>query len=396
MDELEHNMKKIRTYNNIAEKGLSIFSKDSYEVSSSCETPDAILLRSHKLHDEPLPESVLAIARAGAGINNIPVKEYTPKGIVVFNTPGANANAVKELVIASLLLGSRGITQSMGYVNSLVNETDKTELHKKVELGKKQYGGSELSGKTLGVVGLGAIGAKIANLALDLGMNVIGYDPKLSVEAAWQLSSKVSRAENLNSLLARSDYITLHVPAVPATIGFINEEALASIKDGAKIINLARGELVNETDIIAALNTGKIDAYIADFPSEALIKHEKVILFPHLGASTVEAEENCSVMGAKQLVDFLENGNIINSVNFPTISMERTSGYRLTFANDNVPKVLGTVLTLLAELNINVLDMVNKSRDDIAYTILDIEQQPTHDLVEKLSAVEHVFHVRSV
>ena len=396
MDEINHNMKNIRTYNNIAAKGLSIFPSDSYDISSSQEKPDAILLRSHKLHNETLPESVLAVARAGAGVNNIPVGDYTPKGIVVFNTPGANANAVKELVLASLLLGSRGITQSMNYVNSLADITDATELHKKVELGKKQYGGSELNGKTLGVVGLGAIGAKIANLALSLGMNVIGYDPKLSVEAAWQLSSKVSRAENLNSLLARSDYITLHVPAVAATTGFINEEALTAIKDGAKIINLARGELVNETDIIAALDIGKIDAYIADFPSEALIKHDKVILFPHLGASTIEAEENCSIMGAKQLVDFLENGNIINSVNFPTIAMERTSGFRLTFANDNVPKVLGTVLILLAEMNINVLDMVNKSRDDIAYTILDIEQQPTLDLIDKISAVEHVFHVRSV
>lgn len=396
MNEIEHNMKKIRTYNNIATKGLTIFPTEQYEISSSCECPDAVLLRSHKLHNETLPASVLAVARAGAGVNNIPVSDYTPKGIVVFNTPGANANAVKEMVLTSLLLGSRGVTQSMEYVNSLVNETDSTALHKKVEMGKKQYGGSELNGKTLGVVGLGAIGAKIANLALSLGMNVIGYDPKLSVEAAWQLSSKVSRAENLNSLLARSDYITLHVPAVEGTIGFINEEALAATKDGAKIINLARGELVVESDIIAALNAGKLDAYIADFPSEALIKHDKVILFPHLGASTIEAEENCSVMAAKQLVDFLEHGNIINSVNFPTISMERTTGYRLTFANDNVPKVLGSILNLLAELNINVLDMVNKSRDGIAYTIVDIEQQPTLALIEQLSAVKHVFHVRSV
>lgn len=389
-------MKKIRTYNNIAEKGLAIFPADSYEISASSECPDAVLLRSHKLHNETLPESVLAIARAGAGVNNIPVADYTPKGIVVFNTPGANANAVKELVLASLLLGSRGITQSMDYVNSLASETDAAELNKKVELGKKQYGGAELTGKTLGVIGLGAIGAKIANLALDLGMNVIGFDPKLSVEAAWQLSSKVSRAENLNSLLGRSDFITLHVPAVPATTGFINEETLSATKDGAKIINLARGELVNENDVMAALDSGKLGAYIADFPSEALIKHDKVTLFPHLGASTVEAEENCSVMGAKQLVDFLENGNIVNSVNFPTIAMERTSGFRLTFANDNVPKVLGTVLNLLAELNINVLDMVNKSRDDIAYTILDVEQQPTQALLDQLSTVEHVFNVRSV
>jgi D-3-phosphoglycerate dehydrogenase len=389
-------MKKIRTYNNIAAKGLDKFPQDNYLISPACEEPDAILLRSHKLHTEILPSSVLAIARAGAGVNNIPVSDYTPQGVVVFNTPGANSNAVKELVLASLLLGSRGITQSMRYVDSLASETDPAELHKKVEAGKKQYGGSELEGKTLGVVGLGAIGAKIANLALSLGMKVIGYDPKLSVEAAWQLSSNVTRAANLNSLLARSDFITLHVPVVPATLGFINEDALSAIKEGAQLINLARGELVDEGSVVAALDSGKLTRYIADFPSEALIAHEQVILFPHLGASTVEAEENCAVMGANQLIDFLDNGNIINSVNFPAVSMERTTGYRLTFANDNVPKVLGTVLNLLADLNINVFDMVNKSRDEIAYTILDIEQEPTPRLLEQISNVEHVFHVRSV
>ena len=389
-------MKKIRTYNNIAAKGLNKFPADSYLVDAVCEAPDAILLRSHKLHDEVLPESVLAVARAGAGVNNIPVSDYTPQGIVVFNTPGANANAVKELVLASLLLSSRGITQSMSYVDSLASETDAAQLHKKVEAGKKQYGGSELEGKTLGVVGLGAIGAKIANLALSLGMNVIGYDPKLSVEAAWQLSSDVTRAANLNSLLARSDYVTLHVPMFEATRGLMNNDAFSAIKEGAKLINLARGELVDEAAVISALDSGKLASYIADFPSEALIAHDKVVLFPHLGASTVEAEENCAEMGAAQLIDFLDNGNIINSVNFPAVSMERTTGYRVTFANDNVPKVLGTVLNLLADLNINVLDIVNKSRDEIAYTILDIEQEPTPALLDQLSGVEHIFHVRSV
>jgi len=389
-------MKKIRTYNNIAAKGLDKFPQVNYQVSSACEEPDAILLRSHKLHTEVLPNSVLAIARAGAGVNNIPVNDYTPQGVVVFNTPGANANAVKELVLASLLLGSRGITQSMRYVDSLATETDPSALHKKVEAGKKQYGGSELEGKTLGVVGLGAIGAKIANLAISLGMKVVGYDPKLSVEAAWQLSSNVTRAGNLNSLLARSDFVTLHVPVFPATLGFINDDAFSAIKEGAQLINLARGELVDEKAVIDALDSGKLTRYIADFPSEALIAHDKVMLFPHLGASTVEAEENCAVMAANQLIDFLDNGNIINSVNFPAVSMERTTGYRVTFANDNVPKVLGTVLNLLADLNINVFDMVNKSRDEIAYTILDIEQEPTLHLLEQISNVEHVFHVRSV
>ncbi|MBL4900189.1 MAG: 3-phosphoglycerate dehydrogenase [Colwellia sp.] len=389
-------MKKIRTYNNIAAKGLNKFPADTYLVDAVCEAPDAILLRSHKLHDEELPESVLAIARAGAGVNNIPVADYTPQGIVVFNTPGANANAVKELVLASLLLSSRGITQSMSYVDSLASETDAAQLHKKVEAGKKKYGGSELEGRTLGVVGLGAIGAKIANLALSLGMKVIGYDPKLSVEAAWQLSSNVTRAANLNSLLARSDYVTLHVPMIEATRGLMNSDAFSAIKEGAKLINLARGELVEEAAVISALDSGKLASYIADFPSEALIAHDKVVLFPHLGASTVEAEENCAEMGAAQLIDFLDNGNIVNSVNFPAVSMERTTGYRVTFANDNIPKVLGTVLNLLADLNINVLDIVNKSRDEIAYTILDIEQEPTPALLDQLSDVEHIFHVRSV
>ena len=389
-------MKTIRTYNNIASKGLNQFPQDSYRVSPDEAEPDAILLRSQKLHEETLPKSVLAVARAGAGVNNIPVSDYTRQGIVVFNTPGANANAVKELVLASLLLGSRGISQSMAYVKTLADETDAHELHKKVEAGKKAYGGGELEGKTLGVVGLGAIGAKVANLALSLGMKVIGYDPKLSVEAAWRLSSEVVKADSLNALLSRSDYVTLHVPAVEATIGFINDDAFAALKQGAKLINLARGELVNEQAVINALDTGKLAYYIADFPTEKLIAHDKAILFPHLGASTVEAEENCAVMGAKQLIDFLENGNIVNSVNFPAISMERTSGYRITFANDNVPKVLGVVLNLLADLNINVIDIVNKSRDDIAYNIIDIEQRPTAELLQKIANVEHVFQVRCV
>jgi len=389
-------MKQIRTYNNIAAIGLNKFPSDSYVVDAGCEQPDAILLRSHKLHNEVLPESVLAIARAGAGVNNIPVADYTPKGIVVFNTPGANANAVKELVLTSLLLGSRGITDSMSYVASLSSETDAAELNKKVEAGKKKYGGCELTGKTLGVVGLGAIGAKVANMALSLGMKVIGYDPALSVEAAWQLSSQVNRAENLNSLLARADYVTLHVPAIKPTIGMMNEDAFSAAKDGLVLVNLARGELVEEAAVINALDSGKVGAYLSDFPSEGLIAHGKATMFPHLGASTVEAEENCAVMGADQLIDFLDNGNIVNSVNFPAVSMERTTGYRVTFSNDNVPKVLGTVLNLLADLNINVLDMVNKSRDEIAYTILDIEQEPTASVLEELSNVEHVFHVRSV
>lgn len=389
-------MKTIKTFNNIAEKGLNKFSKETFRVSASESEPDAILLRSHNLHKEALPKSVLAVARAGAGVNNIPVTDYTQQGVVVFNTPGANANAVKELVLASLLLGSRGISQSMSYVDSLGDENDPQALHKKVEAGKKAYGGCELQGKTLGVVGLGAIGAKVANLALSLGMKVIGYDPKLSVEAAWRLSSEVIKADNLNTLLARSDYVSLHVPAVKATLGFINQEAFKALKQGARLINLARGELVDEDAVIEALNTGKLGYYIADFPSKKLIQHEKAILFPHLGASTAEAEENCAVMAAQQLIDFLDNGNIVNSVNFPTISMERSAGYRITFANHNIPKVLGEVLNVLADANINVIDIVNKSRDEIAYNILDIEQRPSSELLQKIAQIEHIFQVRCV
>ncbi len=389
-------MKKIRTYNNIAKKGLDRFPASSYEVNPALDNPDAILLRSHNLHHESLPKSVLAVARAGAGVNNIPVSDYTHQGIVVFNTPGANANAVKELVMASLLLSARGISQSMAYAKSLTGIQDTAALNKQVEAGKKQFGGFELQGKTLGVVGLGAIGAKVANMALGLGMNVIGYDPKLSVEAAWRLSSDVTKADNLNSLLARSDYISLHVPAVESTIGFINQDALNATKQGAKLINLARGELINEPAVIDALNSGKLSCYISDFPTEGLIQQDNALLFPHLGASTAEAEENCAVMAADQLIDFIDNGNIKNSVNFPHISMERTQGQRITFANDNVPKVLGEVLNLLAELNINVIDMVNRSRDDIAYTIVDIDQNAEPNLIQKIAQVEHVFHVRAV
>jgi D-3-phosphoglycerate dehydrogenase len=388
-------MKKIRTYNQIASRGLEKFSRDSYEVGTEIALPDAILLRSHKLQLDQIPSSVNAIARAGAGVNNIPLEACTERGVVVFNTPGANANAVKELVLAGLLLSSRGIREGMNYVQSLIN-TDPALLNQEVEKGKKAYAGVELAGKTLGVVGLGAIGASVANMALELGMDVIGYDPAISVEAAWRLSSDVQRAENLSALLARSDYVTLHVPAIDATRGMINNEALAAAKSGLKLLNFARGEIVDNDALLAALALGKVARYISDFPCQDLLGHNQVSLLPHLGASTVEAEENCAIMAASQLVDFLENGNIKNAVNFPQIRMERTHGYRLTFANDNVPKVLSQVLSLLADMNINVVDLLNKSRNDIAYTIVDIEQQPDDALLAAIANVEHVFHVRAV
>ncbi|MDC1513488.1 phosphoglycerate dehydrogenase [Porticoccaceae bacterium] len=389
-------MYKIRTYNAISSKGLSRFPADSYQVSSESSDPDGILLRSQKMHAEVLPESVVAIARAGAGTNNIPVADYTEKGVVVFNTPGANANAVKELIVAALLMGSRDIYGGMNYVQGLTEITDSGEMSKLLEKEKKNFAGGEIQGKTLGVVGLGAIGSMIGNLALELGMNVVGYDPAISVEAAWQLSSSVERMENLEALLACSDFITLHVPAIPATKHLINSKTLAGMKSTAKILNFAREEIVSSADMVAALDAGVIAGYITDFPAPELLGRKDVLLMPHIGASTEEAEENCAVMAANQLMDFLENGNILNSVNYPKIRMSRNGGTRITFTNKNVPKVLGSVLSILADGEINVVDMVNKSRDEIAYNIIDIEGDLNDSLKAQIAAVDGVVHVRVI
>ena len=389
-------MYKIRTYNAISSKGLSRFPTDSYQVSSETTDADGILLRSQKLHTEVLPDSVVAIARAGAGTNNIPVADYTEKGVVVFNTPGANANAVKELIVAALLLGSRDIYGGMNYVQGLTEITDSGEMGKLLEKEKKNFAGSEIQGKTLGVVGLGAIGSMIGNLALELGMNVVGYDPAISVEAAWQLSSDVERMENLEALLACSDFITLHVPAIAATKHLINSKTLSGMKSTAKILNFAREEIVSSADMVAALDAGVIAGYITDFPAPELLGRGDVLLMPHIGASTEEAEENCAVMAADQLMDFLENGNILNSVNYPKIKMSRNGGTRITFTNKNVPKVLGSVLSVLADGEINIVDMVNKSRDEIAYNIIDIEGDLNDSLKAQIVAVEGVVHVRVI
>ncbi|MDA7851991.1 phosphoglycerate dehydrogenase [Porticoccaceae bacterium] len=389
-------MFKIRTYNAISSKGLSRFPAQSYQVSSESADPDGILLRSQKLHSEVMPSSVVAIARAGAGVNNIPVADYTEQGIVVFNTPGANANAVKELIVAALLMGSRDIYGGMNYVQGLTEISDSAEMGKLLEKEKKRFAGAEVQGKTLGVVGLGAIGSMIANLALELGMNVVGYDPAISVEAAWQLSSSVERMDNLEALLARADFITLHVPAIPATKHLINSKTLAGMKATAKIVNFAREEIVSTADIVDALDNGVIAGYITDFPTPELLGRSDVLLMPHIGASTEEAEENCAVMAADQLMDFLENGNIRNSVNYPQIKMARNGGTRITFSNRNVPKVLGSVLSILADSELNVVDMVNKSRNDIAYNIIDIEGDFDASLKAKVAAVDGVVHVRII
>ena len=388
-------MYKIRTLNNISEKGLEKFPRKDYEVGSEISDPDVILVRSHQLSVDDTTPSLRAVGRAGAGVNNIPVSDYTDKGIVVFNTPGANANAVKELVMAGLLLSCRGIIQGIEYVDSLQDREDKAELNKLVEASKKQYKGSELKGKTLGVLGLGAIGSMVAEMALQMEMQVQGYDPALSVEAAWRLSRRVKKMENMQALFSRSDIISLHVPALDSTRGMINKETLAYFKDGAVLLNFARDELVDTDAIAIALDNGKLSQYISDFPVPGLIGRPGVVSTPHLGASTSEAEENCAMMVADQVIDFLENGNIRNSVNFPSLVMDRNgSGFRLALANKNVPRILGSVLSILADRNINVIDMLNKSRDDIAYNIIDIETQPTEDLVQDILDIEGVINVR--
>ncbi len=389
-------MYKIRTYNKISVKGLDKFTRDKYEVASELGRPDAIMLRSHVLAPEMIEDQVIAIGRAGAGVNNIPVDFCTERGVVVFNAPGANANAVKELALAAMLLASRDITGAIDFVRREGPGKDAAALHKLVEDGKKTYGGNELKGKTLGVVGLGAIGSLVAETGLLLGMKVLGYDPALSVEAAWRLSRDVQRMENMQSLLSKADIVTLHLPVLEATRNLINKELIDSFRPGATLINLSREKVVDTEAILIGLDKGRIGKYITDFPMVELLGRDNVIAIPHLGASTEEAEENCAIMIADQLIDFLENGNIRNSVNFPNISLERSAGVRIAFSNRNVPKMLNKVLSVLADRDINVIDMINKSRDEVAYNILDIATEPTADLIAALEAIEGVIHVRTL
>lgn len=387
-------MFKVKTYNAISSKGLNRFPRDVYEVASEISTPDAYILRSHKLHGEAIPASLKAVARAGAGVNNIPVDDYTKAGVVVFNTPGANANAVKELVMAGLLLSSRDISGGMNYVQGLTDISDAGEMGKLLEKEKKRFAGGEIYGRTLGVVGLGAIGSMVAEMALAMGMKVVGYDPALSVEAAWKLPSQVEKMENLQSLLSRSDFITLHVPAIEPTRNMINRESLQSVKQGAVLLNFARDAIVDAEAVVESLDAEQLGMYVCDFPEPCLLGRDDVLPMPHIGASTAEAEENCAVMAADQIVDYLENGSIKNSVNFPIISLPRSEGVRITFCNDNVSGVLGHVLSVFTENEINVLDMMNKSRGDVAYNIIDVEQSPSDDVIAAIKAVEHVIGVR--
>ncbi len=387
---------KVRTYNNIAARGLARFPSDRFNVGGSVDTPDAVLLRSHKLAGADLPASVQAVARAGAGVNNVPVEHCTNHGVVVFNTPGANANSVKELVLTAMLLASRDIYGGIQFVGTLGGINDEAELDRVVEAEKKRFAGRELVGKALGVVGLGAIGSLVARAALDLGMEVLGFDPAISVDAAWRLPSEVQRMQNLQSLFARADYVTLHVPLMAETRGMINAESLNAFRPGSVLLNFAREPIVDEVALKAALESGRISKYVADFPIAGLIGHPKVLLTPHLGASTEEAEENCAVMAANQLVNFLETGSIANSVNFPSVSLEMSTGIRLAVVNRNVPGMLGQMTTLLADKKINVIDMLNKSRGDIAYNLIDLAELPDEGLLDAIRSVDNVVGVRII
>ena len=390
-------MYKIRTYNQISVKGLERFPRQSYEVGSDIGHPDAFLLRSQKLQGVEVPSSLLAAARAGAGVNNIPIAGYSKLGVVVFNTPGANANAVKELVMAGMLLATRGILPGMAYVNTLTHMADSAEMAALLEKEKSRFAGGEIKGKTLGIVGLGAIGSLVADMGLAMGMKVVGFDPALSIDAAWRLSNEVQRAENLQALLARSDYVSIHVPAMDATHHLINAAALAGMKPAAVLLNFARESIVDSAAVLNSLNAGKLGCYVCDFPEPALLGHANVIAMPHIGASTEESEENCAVMAANQLMDYLENGNIQNSVNMPSISMGRAAGtQRITFSNDNVAGVLGHVLSVLADNNVNVIDMINKSRNELAFNIIDVEVAPASLVVQAIAAVAHVIRVRVI
>ena len=390
-------MYKVRTYNAISVKGLERFPRQSYEVGSDIGSPDAFLLRSQKLQGVEVPKSLLAVARAGAGTNNVPIAEYSKLGVIVFNTPGANANAVKELVMAGMLLGTRGILPGMAYVNTLTAMTEAAEMSAHLEKEKARFAGGEIKGKTLGIVGLGAIGSMVADMALAMGMKVVGFDPALSIDAAWRLSSDVTRMENLQALLARSDYISLHVPAMDATKHLINDAALALTKPGAVLLNFARETIVDSAAVKRSIDAGKLGKYVCDFPEPDLLNHPQVISMPHIGASTEESEENCAVMAANQLMDFLENGNIVNSVNFPSVAMGRVAGTtRITFSNDNVSGVLGHVLSVLADNNVNVIDMMNKSRGELAFNIIDVENKPGEEVITAITAVEHVIRVRVI
>jgi D-3-phosphoglycerate dehydrogenase len=387
-------MYKIRTYNKISNDGLDILKDKGFEVSDSCEHPDGIVLRSQKLHDMDFPETLKAIGRAGAGVNNIPVDKCTEHGVVVFNTPGANANAVKELVLAGLLLSARDIVGGINYSQSLQGKG--SEVHTLVEKNKSNFKGFELKGKKIGVIGLGAIGVMVANAAVNLGMKVYGYDPFISVDRAWGLSSTIKQATNLNKLLSEVDFVTLHMPLTDGTRDFVNKDRISKMKKGAIVLNFSRPEIIEQEAVIASLEAGHLAKYVCDFPSEELLSNENVIAIPHLGASTSEAEDNCAVMIANQISDYLINGNIVNSVNFPTCHLEKTGDFRLAIINENKPNMVGQITAKLAEFNLNISEMINKGRGDIAYTLVDVSGSKVEGLEDAIKGIEGVLSFRVI
>ncbi len=385
-------MFKILTLNNISVAGLDRLPRDKYEVASEISHPDAILVRSAKMHDMEIPPSVRAVGRAGAGVNNIPVERMTARGIPVFNAPGANANAVKELVVAGMLMAARNIGPAWRFAAGLNGADD--VINKAVEAGKKNYVGFELPGRILGVIGLGAIGVKVANAAHALGMKVIGYDPTITVKAAWQLEASVEQALSVDDLLARADFVTFHVPLTDATRDMINADRIRLMKKTAVILNFARNGVVNDQAVVSALDQGRLYAYVCDFPSNLLKEHPRVITLPHLGASTQEAEDNCAVMVAEQVRDWLENGNVTNAVNFPEINLPRSEGFRIAVVNSNVPNMVGQISTDLAAANLNILDMLNRSRGDVAVTLLDVDQTPSEQTMQQIASIDGVLSAR--
>ena len=387
-------MKNIKTYNKISKKGLTVLDKGGYTYGDEVENPIGAVVRSAALHDTEFPESLLAIARAGAGTNNIPIDRCSESGIVVFNTPGANANAVKELVIAGLLISSRRIIPAIEWAGTL--KGNGAEVGKMVEKGKSAFAGPEISGKKLGVIGLGAIGVRVANAANALGMKVYGYDPYLSVDAAWNLTHNAIHAMDLKEIFENCDYISVHVPLTPETRETINAAAIASMKDGVRILNFSRAELVNSADILAALDNGKVAAYVTDFPTDEVLGKDGVIAIPHLGASTPESEDNCAKMAAEELSDYIENGNITNSVNLPNVSMPRSGKLRLCVIHKNIPTILTKITQTMANDNINIENMLNKSKKEYAYTLLDINDGNKEKLEAELQAIDGVIRVRVI
>ncbi len=387
-------MFKILTLNNISPLGLARLPKEQFQVSTDAKEPDGILLRSFKMHDMEMPKSLKAVGRAGAGVNNIPVEKLTKMGIPVFNAPGANANAVKELVLAGMLLACRHIPASWEFARGLSGSDP--EIGKAVEAGKKNFAGFELPGRTLAVIGLGAIGRNVANMGIALGMKVVGFDPGLTVEGAWQLSADVKKANSVDEALRATDFVTFHVPLIDATRNLINAERLKAMKDGVIILNFAREGIVDDAAVSAAIKAGKVYGYVCDFPSNLLKNHERVITLPHLGASTAEAEDNCAIMVAEQVKDFLQNGNIRNSVNYPDVVMARETKHRLVVANANVPNMLGLISETLGNAKLNIHDMVNRSRGDYAYTVVDLDSPVTEDVRQKIAGINGVLMARII